>query len=534
MLRRLTRHPEGGRLLDIESRAPAVALILASFALIVLLPAPLNAAAVFAPLAALLLLLYPALIPLALVASVPIQDAIPIPEEIPITATRVMAAAAAAILPFVLLRKPDRVRWSRFLGFVLVLMAAMILSLWNAVSLPAGYAELYHWLVAGFVFWLVLQFVTTRRQVKWAIALTGLLALSQGVLGVVQSLVGAGPDSFQIGAGLSRSFGAFGMPNSYAAYMEIVTLPLIPLAIWAAQSLWKRTDDYRRARLKGYLASAVERRELLLAGALFLIVTSGALAGLAGIALSFSRGGWIGALAAIGVMVLLIGRRAVATAVVATGILSLLLLVSAPGAILTDIGDRFTQIVDQIEIGDIRGVPVTDENFAVVERMAHWQTAIEMWDEHPWIGVGAGNYNERFTEFAVHPQFDDSQGHAHNYYLHLLAETGVLGLAAYLGFLAGTVLIGWRAYCSTDPLARAIGIGAIGITVALTFHNVFENLHVLNITLQMMLIWAIALIASRWNSPEALGRSAGNDSDQLLYDSHRANVAQHRDQSDPR
>ena len=41
---------------------------------------------------------------------------------------------------------------------------------------------------------------------------------------------------------------------------------------------------------------------------------------------------------------------------------------------------------------DVLSQPVTDENFSVVERIAHWVAAQRMWAQSPWFGVGPGNY----------------------------------------------------------------------------------------------------------------------------------------------
>ncbi len=482
--------------------AAAALLILTASLLIIALPVPISAGVLVAPIGAIALIAYPVLIPVALIASVPVQDAIPVPESIPITATRIASLATVAVLPLILARRRIPVRWSWFLLAVLLLMATMVLSLWNAEFLNPGYAELYRWFVALATFWIVLQFIRTERQIMLMIGLTGILVLAQGGIGIVQALIGAGPASFQLDGGFSRSFGSFGMPNSFAAYMEVATLPLIPIAVLLGQRAVDSWRDYRLARLRGFLPSSDERHSMLLNIALFALIASSAVVGLAAIALSFSRGGWLGTIAAVVVIVILLGRRALFLSALSAIVLAIAFMATAPGAVVGEVQERFEQLVDQVQIGDVRRVPVTDENFAVIERMSHWQTAVAMWDEHPWIGVGIGNYNERFTEFAVHPQFVESQGHAHNYYLHMLAETGVVGLLVYLGFLIAALAVGWRAFKSPDRLARALGIGAIGMTTALIVHNVFENLHVLNISMHMMLVWALAFIAT-WRATSA-------------------------------
>lgn len=495
MLRQLTTHTSSRRNATGSQRWLSILLILIVVATLVVVPMPFSIGVLVAPVAALLLLLNPILIVLGLVVSVPIQDAIPVPEGVPITATRVATAVAIILLPLVLLRRHSAATWSWLMLPILLLMGVMAVSLLNATSLDDGIAELYRWLVALGAFWITLQILQTRRQVIIGVVVISLLVIAQGGLGIGQAVTGAGPESFQLGAGFSRAFGTFGMPNSFAAYMEMVALPMIPISVWAGARALDSVRSYLAVRNRGFLGSTSERRDAMVSAGLFALTGLGTIFGLVAIAVSFSRGGWVGTIAALGVIVLLIGRRAILTAIATVLVLSFGLVIGASGAILTVIEERFVQLVDQVRIGDVRGMPVTDDNFAAIERMSHWQTAIAMWDQHPWLGVGVGNFNERFTEFAVHPQFSESQGHAHNYYLHLLAETGIVGLLAYVVLIVSVLVIGWKAYRSPDSLARAIGIGVIGTTTALVVHNIFENLHVLNITVQMAFLWALAIVA---------------------------------------
>ena len=153
---------------------------------------------------------------------------------------------------------------------------------------------------------------------------------------------------------------------------------------------------------------------------------------------------------------------------------------------------------------DVRAVPVTDENFASVERLAHWQTGMNMYRAHPVFGVGIGNYNERFEEFSIREDFRKSQGHAHNYYIHTLAETGLVGLLVYLTLLVSVIVLALRvliARSARGTLTRAIVLGAFGSIIAVSTHNVFENLHVLNLGIIISLHWALVVAGhERWRS----------------------------------
>ena len=62
------------------------------------------------------------------------------------------------------------------------------------------------------------------------------------------------------------------------------------------------------------------------------------------------------------------------------------------------------------------------------------QSALQLVEEHPIIGIGVGNwgkvYKERFEE--DNPNHEKNIQSPHNIYLHIFNETGIIGL---LGFL---------------------------------------------------------------------------------------------------
>lgn len=516
MFQLTTRRIQGTSVDRVARELAGLGLAILVAAALIVVPFPLNVALVLAPLGGVLLLAFPVLLPLMLIASVPAQAALPVPE--PLTLTRAAVAASLAITPLVILGCVRRLRLPWFVPVVIAFAVVLGLSLWNADDPSLGYSGMYQWAVAIFAFWMVIHFVRTRTRALLAFALMAVLAGLQGLYGAMQALLGIGPESFEIGMGLSRAYGTFGMPNSYAAYLEMATLPLIPVFVWALQHANGVMRVYRDQRLHGVISSTRMRRELILSVGLALVLLGGLLAGLAGVAMSFSRGAWLGTAAAAVVIVLLMGRRMIVSSLIGGVAIALLLMVAAPGGVASVLEDRFSQLVDQVQIDEARDIPLTDENFATVERLAHWQTAIAMWDDQPWLGVGTGSFDSRFTEYAVHPDFTESQGHAHNYYLHLLAENGVAGLLAYLILVIAAMIISWRAARIRDPLAQAVGIGAVGITAALLVHNMVENLHVLNISIQIFAIWGLAWVALQWRREE-WQPSARNKTPALLYDS---------------
>jgi O-antigen ligase len=82
----------------------------------------------------------------------------------------------------------------------------------------------------------------------------------------------------------------------------------------------------------------------------------------------------------------------------------------------------------------------------------------------------------------------------HNKYLLIWSEAGVLALAAFVLFLAMTLVRAWRLRTAADPLVAAVGVG---LAAAVAGHAVHLNFDVFaGTTTTDMLFVAAGLIAS--------------------------------------
>jgi len=64
---------------------------------------------------------------------------------------------------------------------------------------------------------------------------------------------------------------------------------------------------------------------------------------------------------------------------------------------------------------------------SIIQRINYWNTAIGIIKDHPFSGVGAGNFQEVFLKYKV--GLSTNTRYAHNIFLHQWAETGILGFA---------------------------------------------------------------------------------------------------------
>jgi O-antigen ligase len=195
-------------------------------------------------------------------------------------------------------------------------------------------------------------------------------------------------------------------------------------------------------------------------------------------------------------------------AVAATFTLLALLLLGtvAPTSLPQPLLQRLADLPAYWGLTDVLAQPVTDENFSVVERIAHWTAAQRMWERSPWLGIGAGNYAALYPTVRL-PRWEEALGHAHNFYLNLLGETGLLGLSTWLALWAGIAVYGWRnarSQGTATPASRwraAVAVALLGIVVHLSVHNLVDNLFVRG-NLVYTVLWLAVLAAQSDRLPD--------------------------------
>jgi len=427
---------------------------------------------------ALLLLRWPWLIWLPLAALLPVTSGL---RAGGVSLTDVILLCAVALW-FV---DGARQRTLRLYGSPVIVAVAcytvvLFVSALSAIDLGEAAREVIKWLEL-WVLLLIAPSMVGGMRARWVAAALVLGAVLQAGLGLTQFIYGIGPDFFIILGRFMRAYGVFGQPNPFGGYLGL-TLPVaLSLAIWAGQAMVQRGA----------------RRWAAVVWALFYMAST--LVIVAGLLASWSRGAWLGA--AAGVLVVLVLRSR--TAAVLSGLAALALLVAvllgafSPEAIPQPIAARVQDIPAYFGLTDVLNEPLTDENFSVVERVAHWVAAQRMWEQAPWLGVGPGNYAVAYPAVRL-PKWEDALGHAHNVYLNVLGETGLVGLAAYVTLILTAIGWTWRRLrkSAARPTAdsrwmAALTIGVLGVLAHLSVHNVVDNLFVQGIVLHVGLWLAL-------------------------------------------
>ena len=248
-------------------------------------------------------------------------------------------------------------------------------------------------------------------------------------------------DPNSVADGTIRVYGPLENPNLLAGYL----IPILPIAL-VALLRWRSWPQ----RLFAATALAL--------GAIALF-------------LSYSRGGWLGMLAALGALVLLLVLRQTRQwPPLWRRLFPLLLLLGAAAVLVV--------AVTQVEPLRIRvlslvaGREDSSNNF----RINVWLAAIDMIQARPWLGIGPGN-----TAFnLIYPLYQQPKFNALSAYsvpLELLVEGGVPYLLAALGLLVASLRAGlaqlkgessW-ALPALAAVAAIAGLGMQGITDTIFF-----------------------------------------------------------------
>ena len=306
----------------------------------------------------------------------------------------------------------------------------------------AGYRKL--WLIGGV--WAVFTLVRDRAEAEWLLSLTLGVAIAVAAYSIVQHFTGLDLAKTLVGKESNLhplahyDFDAYqgyrvkGLHPSSITYAHNL---LFPLALaTAAAGLGSRT-----------------RRLLHVLGLLLLI---------AALALSLTRGVWV---AYAGVLLLAglfgMGRSRLGTAV---GVMVCgLLFVTAVGGFQ----ERARTFFDLQAFGNIG-------------RQQIWLANWDMVQERPLTGWGYGNYKQfRGPFYERYPQYPqaDRYSHAHNNFLQVWVDTGLLGLAAFGWLLWRLLRQGWRAVAGQrdEPfrsLSWGVWLGLVGFLLGgLTQYN---------------------------------------------------------------
>jgi O-antigen ligase len=105
-------------------------------------------------------------------------------------------------------------------------------------------------------------------------------------------------------------------------------------------------------------------------------------------------------------------------------------------------------------------------------RIDIWRAAVTVFTERPLTGVGAGNfafvspYYSYYAALIAATREDGGGGVAHNVFLSVLAETGMIGLLLFGALLLSAYALAWRLLKRGENLGYGLLVGLITYTIA--------------------------------------------------------------------
>ena len=284
--------------------------------------------------------------------------------------------------------------------------------------------------------------------------LSSVLALRQLYASTEELARWADPGSMSTGT--IRIYGPLGNPNLLAGYL----LPLVPLAVIALMR-WQGLGQKMFAGLTGVLSAAA-------------------------VVFTYSRGGWLGLLATLAVLVLLLLLRSTThwpplwRRLVPLGVLLM-------GGVLVVLAATQLEPIRTRVVSLVAGRGDSSNNF----RINVWLAALEMVQDRPWIGIGPGN--NAFN--SIYPLYQQPKFNALSAYsvpLELLVEMGIPGLLACCGLLISSVRAGLR----FDGESGLIAIGSLAAMSGLLTQGITDTIF-FRPEVQLVGWFCLASLASR-------------------------------------
>jgi len=298
--------------------------------------------------------------------------------------------------------------------------------------------------------------------------------LLTSVIGIRQLYAGPGAlarwsDSNSVAEGTVRIYSTLDNPNLLGGYL----LPILPLAL-VALLRWQG----RAQRLFALMS--------LVLGVVALVLT-------------YSRGAWMGMVAGLGTLALLLIWRAIRHWPLLWRRTLPLLLVLGGAAVLV-------VLVTQVEPLRVRvmslvaGREDSSNNF----RMNVWTAVLEMIQDRPWIGIGPGNgaFN------LIYPLYQQPKFNALSAYsipLEWTVEAGIPGLLAGAGLFLCAVRTGlsqWRAH---GPLVLP-SLASVGVFVSLAIQGLTDTIF-FRPEVQLVAFFSLATLAASMNGVGASSRT---------------------------
>jgi O-antigen ligase len=233
---------------------------------------------------------------------------------------------------------------------------------------------------------------------------------------------------------------SFPYPNDLAAWLIMFLLPILSVILFAVISWRKRVICM-----------------LLFVIAFYLFI------------LAKARSAWLGLTISIPVLLLFNIKKAFIVVLAILLVLSAVVLINS---ILPSDAKYSTSLLSDIF-----------SFTSISDRMTMWQNSWKVYMRHPVIGNGINTFYRHYMEVREDEYKHKKGSYAHNCYLQMAAETGVIGLGAFLFAIAVFLVTSVRKIVRMKHnVYGPISVGLLAGIIAFLIHSFFDtNLYSLNL-----------------------------------------------------
>ncbi len=305
-------------------------------------------------------------------------------------------------------------------------------------------------------YFLTVQILSNGTHLKKTVRIVSYLAIGIAFLAIIQKF--SSPDKiywFRITPANSGTVGPWVYHNHYAGFMEM-TCPLV-LALFLFYRPSVNQNKPLRSRIVEACTMPGSNLHVFLGAGLIIIISS--------VFISLSRGGIISLTIALLLFILILPNKIFQfkfmTYAFLTTCIALMVTWFGWGAIVEKFGSAFT------ETGGIANC-----------RFLLWKDSLELFFDFPITGSGFGTFLHIYPLYKT-IQSDLIFDHAHNDYIELLTDGGIIGFVLAAWFVLTVILNGWKNLRNRrDSYAILLSIGALTAIISILFHSITDfNMH---------------------------------------------------------
>lgn len=328
----------------------------------------------------------------------------------------------------------------------------------RTISLEPFWTKMFvlHFLVFGIFLAALLTYIDTSKRLRKIVWLITIFGFIFAFFAILQNVLSPNKIYGIYAPKYAQTFGSFVNRHNFAAFMEMTIA--VPLGMLFAGTINK---DKR-----------------------LLVITAVGLMGIA-LILSGSRGGLVALLAEVFfLLILTVETRSYGQLALKIGFAVLLVATIVTGAILIGGESSLTRIAETAASDDI-----------TTRRTHIWSVTLSVIKSAPLFGTGLGGFSAAYTNFDTLNGMERVE-QAHNDYLQILTDAGVIGLTIAAFFVFKLFKTGLRNAKHGNKFRRGIAVGALAGCFAILVHSLFDFvLHTTAITYLFITLVALVVVS---------------------------------------